>query len=170
MDKQALTAQRAALIAELATPISMQRRAEIQRQLSAVNARIKALNIEEAARNRTAALARQAAGNEQHVADLARAAANVAEVVTVVQKHPAGHERRITLTRGEFVLVAAKKLHRELVKIAPAARATHTIEILPVLERFISGQKELVKSEAKAAAARVSSDPSTWKETWKESD
>jgi hypothetical protein len=76
-DKVTLARRRAELVESLATPLPIEERARVQGELTVVNAKIKALNTTEAARNKAAADRRRAAGLAEAQANAARARAKI---------------------------------------------------------------------------------------------
>lgn len=76
-DKVTLSRQRAELVESLATPVPPEERVRIQGEIAIVNAKIKALNTTEAARNKAAADRRKVAGLAEAKANAARAIAKV---------------------------------------------------------------------------------------------
>ena len=74
-DKASLTYKRVKLIEALTTPLSPEDRVHAQGELSVLNAKIKALNMTEAARLKAAATIRRSAGVAEAQANAARARA-----------------------------------------------------------------------------------------------
>ncbi len=77
VDKVSLARRRAELVAIIAGPLSVDKRAQLQGALSIVNAKIKALNTIEAARNKAAADRKRAAGIAEAQANAVRARARL---------------------------------------------------------------------------------------------
>lgn len=165
MTKAELQIRRAELIDLVPKAPDNLTRANLQAELSVVNAEIKRLNVEEAARNKRDSAVRKALGKHEEAVNLRRYREREAKFENA-ERAP-----QIGPTRGEYILRHAKELLKQIQRIDPAAVLPHTTAILGPLQQFVDAQKAHVHEHRARVAAPATpksepSDDAEWVETW----
>ena len=169
MSKLELQATRQNLIEELRdVTISANRRLEIQRQLSEVNAELKRINTNHADLAKAEADKRKERGLAEQAQNLARSGAKVPATQAAPTEHaPARAERK--MSRGEFLLKNANQMLRKIESIREPL--PFTTDFYNALTAYVAQQRVHLRDEARRTATDggETDDPAhTWKETWKD--